>query len=78
MRSNLWVGLALCLFTVLATAPNVVLAAGPVAATAAAPTLTEGSANSFSSDLAGNVRVTQGTLTSGEGMAGIAVFSPVT
>jgi hypothetical protein len=44
-------------------------AAGPVAATAAAPSLTEGTANSFSSDLAGNLRVTQGTLTSGEDQA---------
>lgn len=41
-------------------------AAGPVHATAAAPTLTEGSANSFSSDLAGNTRTTLGTLLSGE------------
>jgi hypothetical protein len=41
-------------------------AAGPVSATAAAPSLTEGTANSFSSDLAGNVRTTLGTLLSGE------------
>ena len=46
----------------LTTAPGVSFAAGPVAATAAAPSLTEGSANSFSSDLAGNVRTTLGTL----------------
>lgn len=50
----------------LATAPGVSFAAGPVAATAAAPSLTEGSANSFSSDLAGNVRTSLGTLISGE------------
>lgn len=44
----------------------VVYAAGPVQSTAAAPSLTEGSANSFSSDLAGNVRTTLGTLLSCE------------
>ena len=66
MRHTIWARLALCLFTVLATAPDVVLAAGPVSATAAAPSLTEGSANSFSSDLAGNVRTALGTLLSGE------------
>lgn len=49
-----------------ATDPDVVLAAGPVAATAATPSLTEGSANSFSSDLAGNLRTSLGTLISGE------------
>ena len=37
-------------------------AAGPVSSTAAAPSLTEGSANSFSSDLLGNIRTTLGTL----------------
>ena len=41
-------------------------AAGPVSSTAAAPSLTEGTANSFSIDLAGNVRTTLGTLFSGE------------
>lgn len=37
-------------------------AAGPVSSTAAAPALTEGSANSFSGDLLGNIRTTLGTL----------------
>lgn len=57
-----WVLVVASLCACFTTAPDVGFAAGPVAATAAAPSLTEGSANSFSSDLAGNVRVALGTL----------------
>lgn len=46
--------------------PMVLLAAGPVSSTAAAPTLSEGTANTFSGDLGGNLRVTNGTCLSGE------------
>ncbi len=49
---------------------NITIAGGTLTglgtATAAAPTLVEGSAGSFSFDLAGNARVTQGTLMAGE------------
>lgn len=57
------------LMLVLIGSPTV-YAAGPVQATTAAPTLTEGSANSVSSDLAGNIRITPGTLAGGEHIGG--------
>lgn len=64
-----WVLVVASLCACFTAAPDVGFAAGPVAATAAAPSLTEGSANSFSSDLAGNVRVTLGTLQACEDQA---------
>lgn len=48
--------------------PALLLAAGPVSSTAAAPTLTEGTANAVSGDLAGNIRTTNGTCSAGESL----------
>jgi hypothetical protein len=53
----------------------VAMGGGGGSATAAAPSLAEGSAGSFSFDLAGNARVTQGTLQAGEDLTATGAFA---